>query len=95
MPLIVRGTLWDHPSRCAVTLRLTCEGEALASRTTQLAPPGVLSFDAGYPLLAALPGPVAGSGPAPACELAEDTWQSPGVQLKSPPADAESAMPRC
>jgi hypothetical protein len=56
-----RGALVDvRPSRCTVTLKLTCEGESVASRTTQLALPGVLSFGAGYPLVAALPGTAAG-----------------------------------
>jgi hypothetical protein len=55
------GALVDvRPSRCTVTLRLTCEGEAVAARTAQLALPGVLSFGAGHPLVAAQPGPVAG-----------------------------------
>jgi hypothetical protein len=55
------GALVDvRPSRCAVTLRLACEGADVASRTVQLALPGVLSFGAGYPLVDGLPGTVAG-----------------------------------
>jgi hypothetical protein len=55
------GALVDvRPSRCTITLTLTCEGEAVASRTAQLALPGVLSFGAGYPLVSARPGTVAG-----------------------------------
>ena len=55
------GALVDvRPSRCTATLRLTCEGEAMASRTAQLTLPGVLSFGAGYPLVADRPGTAAG-----------------------------------
>jgi hypothetical protein len=44
----------------ALVAAAACEGAKVASRTVQLALPGVLSFGAGYPLVDGRPSTVAG-----------------------------------
>jgi hypothetical protein len=61
-----------RPSRSLITVTLASEGVELASRKTQVALPGVLSFGAGYPLVRPQPNAAPADvpsppSPAPAC----------------------------